>query len=404
MLLRIAWRNIWRNTRRSIIVLTSIAVGVVAIVLNDGLSVGMISQIFENQIGSFVSNIQIHEKGFNDNKIIQKLVPHPDRVEEILRHSPEVTWFSRRVVTFGLLSSALNSSGVTLVGVEHERESKVSTVRSQTTVGRYLSGEKHEIVIGKRLAEKLNVGLGDKVVAMASTRNGNVGADMFRIVGLFETVSAEFDKSFIFISLANAQEMLELNDGVSEFAVITKNRNGVEPVKRTMARKLGPDYEVLSYADLLPLMLAQMEIYKESIYIVFIIVGLAMIFGIVNTMTMSVFERIREFGVLMAIGMKNSRVIGMILLEALLLGVLGTMIGIVAASAITLPLSVSGLDLSRFSEGLTAFGSGSIIYPVLSVASLIESLCVIPLIAVLGAMYPALKAARFEPVGAIRYV
>jgi putative ABC transport system permease protein len=404
MVLKIAWRNIWRNKRRSIIVLTSVAVGVIAIILYDSLKGGMLGQIFENQIGSFVSNIQIHEKGFNDNKIIQKLIPDPNRVEQVLQQTPGVKYFSPRVVTFGLLSSALNSSGVTLAGVEPDREMKVSTVAKWTVEGQYLSGKKHEIVIGKKLAEKLNVGLGDKVVAMASTLEGNVGADMFRIVGLFETVSSDFDKSFIFISLQNAQEMLELQGGISEFAIITTDRNVVEPVKRMIAEKLGPKYEVLSYADLIPLMLAQMEIYKQGTYIFYIIVGLAMIFGIINTMLMSVFERIREFGVLMAIGMKNRRLLSMILLEALLLGALGTVIGIAVGSAIILPLSSSGLNLSQFSESLTSFGTGSVIYPVLTVESLVEAMFIVPFIAVLGAIYPALKAVRFEPVVAIRYV
>jgi putative ABC transport system permease protein len=404
MLLKIAWRNIWRNKRRSIIVLTSVAVGLVAIILDDSLSVGMVTQIFENEIGSFVSNIQIHEKGFNDNKIIQKLIPDPNQAERVLQRSPDVVHYCRRIVTFGLLSSALNSSGVTLVGVEPNREMKVTTVASRIVEGRYLSGQKHEIIIGKKLAEKLNVGLGDKVVGMASALKGNVGADMFRIVGLFETVSSEFDKSFIFVSLQNAQEMLELDGGISEFAIITTSRAVVEPVKRAIAAELGPKYEVLSYADLMPLMLAQMEVYKESTYIIYVIVGLAMIFGIINMMLMSVFERVREFGVLMAIGMKNRRLFGMILTEALVLGILGTFLGIGIACAITLPLSASGIDLSMFSESLTSFGSGSIIYPVLSVGTLVDSMIIIPLIAVLGAVYPALKAVRFEPVRAIRYV
>lgn len=404
MLLKLAWRNIWRNKRRSIIVLTSVAVGVIAIILYDSLKGGVIAQIFENQIGSFVSNIQIHEKGFNDNKIIQKLIPDPAWVEQVLRQTPGVNYFSQRVVTFGLLSSASNSSGLTLAGVEPDRERKVSTVAKWIVEGEYLSGKKHEIIIGKKLAEKLDVGLGDKVVAMASTLKGNVGADMFRIVGLFETVSSEFDKSFIFISLENAQEMLEPKGGISEFAIITTDRNVVEPVKQMIAQKLGPKYEVLSYADLIPLMLAQMEIYKEGTFIFYIIVGLAMIFGIINTMLMSVFERIREFGVLMAIGMKNRRLLTMILLEALLLGALGTLIGIAVGSAIILPLSSSGLSLSQFSESLTSFGAGSVIYPMLTVETVVEAMLIVPLIAVLGAIYPALKAVRFEPVAAIRYV
>lgn len=227
---------------------------------------------------------------------------------------------------------------------------------------------------------------------------------MFRIVGLFQTVSSEFDKSYMFISLRSAQEMLEMGSAVSEFAIITEDRREAEQISEKLKSALGPSYEVLTYADIMPLMISQMRIYEESMYIVYVIVGLAMIFGIVNTMLMSVFERIREFGVLMSIGMKNSRLVGMILLEAAVLGVVGAAVGLLAGLGLLIPLSHSGLHLSMFAESLTSFGTGSVIYPVLRPVAVVESMVIIPLIAVIGAIYPALKAIRFEPVRALRYV
>jgi putative ABC transport system permease protein len=404
MLLTIAWRNIWRNKRRSLIVLSSVAVGLVAILLNDGLSIGMVRQIFENQIGSHVSHIQIHSKGFNDNKVIQNSMTDPGRVGEVLARTPGIVHYSPRVVTYGLLSSAVNSSGCIIVGIDPAMEREVTTISRSVVEGTYLSGKRHEVVIGKELAEKLNVGLGDKVVGMASTMSGSVGADMFRVVGLFQTVSSEFDKSYMFISLENAQDMLEMGTAVSEFAIITRDRRQAEQISDQLASALGPSYEVLTYADIMPLMISQMRIYEESMYIVYVIVGLAMIFGIINTMLMSVFERIREFGVLMSIGMKNSRLVGMILMEAAVLGVVGAVVGLLAGLALIIPLSHSGLNLSMFSESLTSFGTGSVIYPVLRFSAVVESMVIIPFVAVIGAIYPALKAIRFEPVRAIRYV
>lgn len=404
MLLKIAWRNIWRNKRRSLIVLSSVAVGFVAIMLNDSLSIGMIQQIFENQIGSFVSHIQIHQKGFNDNKVIQKVVPDPSHVERVLQNTPGVEYYAPRVLTFGLLSSAINSSGVQLVGVQARREQHITIIKSSIVQGTYLTGKSHEVIIGRKLAEKLDVSIGDKVVGMASTLHGDVGADMFRVVGLFQTVSSEFDGAYVFINLHDAQEMLQLDNNVSEFAIITTDREKAEHIKDRLADSLGSNYEVLSYADIMPLMIAQMEVYKESMYIVYVIVGLAMIFGIINTMLMSVFERIREFGVLMAIGMKNAKLFSMIVLEALVLGAVGTLCGLAIGFALYLPLSYSGIDLSMFSESLTAFGSGSVIYPVLSPDTFVQSVLVIPIVAVMASVYPALKAMRFEPVAAMRHV
>jgi putative ABC transport system permease protein len=404
MLLKIAWRNIWRNARRSLIVIISIVVGLVAILLNDALSIGMIQQIFDNQIRSHVSYLQIHAKGFNENKVIQNRIARPDTVEPLLKEDPEVQAYSRRVVTFGLVSSASNSSGSMLIGVEPDREAQVTSIRASIIQGHYLTGKRHEIIIGKSMAEKLGVSVGGKLVGMASMVSGAVGSDLFRVVGIFETVSSEFNKSFVYISLENAQEMLELGASVSEFAIITHNRERVEPLKHRLAARLGPGFEVLSYADLLPLMIAEMEMYKETAYVVYVIVGLAMIFGIINAMLMSVFERIHEFGVLMAMGMKNTRLFLLVLTEAVLLGVAGTLVGLLLGLAVYFPLAATGINLSMFAEGLAAFGSGSVIYPHLTIDSVITAALVVPLVTLLGAVYPALKSVRLVPVQAIRYV
>ena len=404
MTLRIAWRNLWRNRRRSAIVLASVAVGTVAVILNDGLSVGMIGQVFENQIGSYVSDIQVHRRGFRDNPVIGDLVPDPGRVREVLGRTAGVTAWTERVVTFGLLSSATASSGINLIGVDPTTEPQVTTAAKWSFEGRYLGGGPREIVIGRKLAEKLEVGPGDRVVAMASGVGGDIGSAMFRVAGVFTTVSSEFDRSYAFVPIGSAREMLDCGDGVSEFAIVTADRPAAPAAARSIAASLGDGYEALSYVDLLPLMVAQMEVYRESIYIVYVIIGLAMFFGIVNTMLMSVYERIREFGVLMAVGMGSRALFTMVVAEAFILGFLGTLCGLAASLAVMLPLSSSGLDLSGFSEGLASFGSGSVVYPVLNPVTLGESLLIIPLFAVVGALYPAARAARLQPVRAIRHV
>lgn len=404
MLFKLAWRNIWRNARRSLIILVSVIVGLAAIVLYDSLSKGMIVQMLDNQIGAHVSHIQIHKKGFNDNKMIQNYIPDPQRVEAAIRNNPAVRYFSRRVITFGIISSASSSSGVSLAGIDPQEEQHITTIKKSLVEGSYLSGQKHEIVIGKKLAEKLEVGIGDKVVAMASALGGNIGSDMFRVVGIYRTFSTEFDKVSAYISLDNAREMLALGENVSEFALILEDVEKQQQVKTDLLAALNGDYEVLTYRELLPTLVMQMDIYRESIFIFYAIIGVAMIFGIINTMLMSVFERIREFGVLMAVGMKNSRLFRLIILEAFLLGALGTGIGFILSYLLYLPLAKSGINLSAFSESLNSFGVGTTIYPVLGVESVVSALLIIPFIAVIGAIYPAVKAIRLEPITAIRYV
>jgi len=404
ILLNLAWRNLWRNSRRSVIILISVAVGVIATVLLDTLSRGMAYQMLDNQVGSHVTHMQIHRKGFHKNPLIQNSISHPGTVIGAIESTDGIDRFSARVVVFGLLSSAGSSSGTSILGVDPEREKSLTTIQSSIVEGSYLSGKSHEIVIGRAMADKLEVGLGDRVVAMASAKDGKVGSELFRIVGLFETFSSAFDKSSVYVPRSSAQTMLGLNDEVSEFAMLLSDANQIRSIENTLAEKLGEGYEVLPYTEILPFLVLQIELFDQSMAVFYVIIGIALIFGIINTMLMSVFERIKEFGVLKAIGMNNRRILIMVLNEALLLGVVGTAVGFVIGYLIYLPLSDSGVDLSIFSEGLRSFGVGAVIYPVLTSGVILNALLIIPLVAVIGAVYPAVRAMRLEPVQAIRYV
>jgi len=385
-------------------VLVSIVIGMAALIFFDGFSNGMMQQMLSNQISSNISHIQIHKKGFNDNKIIKNILPDRQKVEQILKENAQVKFFSERVITFGLLSSASSSSGIYLYGIKPGAEEKISKIKTSIVEGNYLSDAKRDILIGKKLAEKLNVGLGDKVVAMANTPDGSIGSDVFRVTGIFETFSSEFDRSTIYISEQTAQNMLGIDNETLEFAMIIEDFKKVDEVKANLQLKLGDEYEVLSYKDLLPMIIFSMDIYQESMFIFNLIIGLALIFGIINTMLMSVFERINEFGVLMAMGMKNSRLFFMIVLEAFIIGIVGTIVGLIVGILIHIPLSHSGIDFSLFAEGLESFGVGAIIYPILSLGNLISMIFLIPFISVAGALYPAYRAIKLEPVYAINYV
>jgi len=403
MLLKLAWRNIWRNRRRSVIVLSAIVVGIIVLVMSESLVEGVLNGMLENQVGSYAAHIQIHQKGFNDNRIIQRTVPDPARVERAMRSIPTVTAYSTRVLSYGLLSSASNSSGVSLIGVHPDQEERVSTIKRSIVEGNYLSGREREIVVGKGLSERLGVVLGDKVVAMASTPDGQVGSDVFRISGIYQTSNSEFDRVCVYISIGTAQRMLAIGDRISEFAVIASSIDSVEQIDRQLELQLDDTYEVLNYKELMPAMMMMIELFGEAIGIYYLIIGIAVIFGIINAMLMSVLERIREFGVLMAMGMKGRKLFSMIMIEALFLGIVGTVIGLGVGVAVYLPFWKYGLDLSAFAEGLTMFGMGVIVYPVLTPDAVVRMLVSIPFMSVLASIYPAMKAIRLQPVRAIYY-
>ena len=405
MLLKLVWRNIWRNQRRSIIVLGSVIIGVISIFFLEGVTNAFLNQMLYNQISLSTSHIQIHKKGFIDNKTIQNYIPSQDVVESVLNAQSGIDSYSKRGVTFGLLSSAENSSGIYLFGIKNEMESKVSKIKSSVTSGEYLSGETGEMLIGKKLADKLNVQIGDKVVAMANELDGSIGSDVFRIKGIFETENSEFDRSNIFINLSQFESMLSLDNKVHEFAIILDNPQNANLIRDQIITKLNnSSYEVQTYEQLLPLLILQIELSKEATIVFNLIIGLALIFGIINSMLMSVFERINELGILLAIGMKTTKLFTMILLESFLLGCLGTVVGSSIGGVIIVLLNKSGLNLSLFAESLNSYGIGAILYPTVNITQVSSVLIMIPLISIIGAVYPAYKAIKLQPVEAIRYV
>ncbi len=404
MLFKIAWRNVWRNKRRSLIVLVSIVVGVTALILNDTLSIGWSEQMLNNQIGLDAAHLQISRKGYHDDPTLEKSIPNGAAIDSLLKNEPLIRHYSERLVFYGLVSSSANSSGITIVGIQPKKERNITTIHQFIVEGQYLDGGEREILISRKLAQKLAVDLGEKVVILASRPDGKIGSEVFRVSGLFQSVNADFDKSHIYIPIQTARRMMEVGPYVSQFAVIARDFQKIDQLKLKLRQELPDRDEVMSYREILPLLVLQVKLYDEFSYITYFIVGLALIFGIINTMLMAVMERIHEFGVLKSIGMPNGRIFRMILYEALLLGVTGMAFGMLCGYLLYLPLSHSGLDLSQFASSLASFGTGAIIYPVLKLKTMINVVIIIPLFAVGGAIYPAYKAVRFVPVEALRYV
>ncbi|MFP4370376.1 MAG: ABC transporter permease [Candidatus Kapaibacterium sp.] len=409
MLLKLAWRNLWRNSRRSVIVLISIVVGVAALLLIDSLGQGMINQMLNNQIAFNIGHIQIHGEGFSDNKEIDNFIKNKEKVKEIASGQEFVKDISERIITNGMINSAGSSSGIQIYGVEHDKEKKVSTINQRLAEGEYLSGRDNEILLGIDLAEDLDVKLNDKVVLTAAGFDGKISQDLYRVSGIFKTGSSQYDQIYAYVNLSDADEMLSMGGRINELAIITESTNNVSAYRDSLAADLKAagldmnEYEALTFRELLPLLIAYIDIYNQTVYLFYAIIIAAIMFSVINTMLMAVFERIHEFGVLMSIGMLGRKIFTMLAGEALFLGMIGTAGGFILGLLIYWPLT-GGLDLSIYSESLKDFGIGSVIYPELNLSIVLNALILMPASTVLGAVYPAMKAIKLEPTEAVRYV
>ncbi len=388
----------------------SILVGVFALVLTRAFVRGFMEQMLTNQIGTDVGYIQIHKAGYQTDPGIDNSISPPNLVREILKDDSTMIKYSERLRTYGLVSSAYNSAGVAIVGIVPDEESKVTTMSQYIVEGQYLTGEPNQIIISAAIAEKLKAEIGDKVVIMASQLDGSVGSEGCRICGIYRTSNSGYDQSHVYVPIEALRQTLNVRDMVSEFVINPIYRNQMSAVINILHKQIhvisgsSDKFEILSYEEMLPLFVMQLGFYDQIFYVIYGIIAIALIFGIIDVMLMAVLERTHEFGVAMAVGMSTRKIFRMILFEALILGIVGTVVGLAIAYFICMDLSRNGWDLSVFSESLRSFGSSSKIFPVLETADFIKTLLIIPFVTVVGAVYPALKAIRLHPVEAIRSV
>jgi ABC-type lipoprotein release transport system permease subunit len=293
--------------------------------------------------------------------------------------------------------------GVALVAVDPVREAGVSVLPESVTQGRWLDGESRRVVLGERLARRLEVGLGDKVVVSAQDASGDVTGEAFRVGGLFRTTSSVLDESTVFVRLEEGRHMLELSDEVSEFVVVARDEAGVPRLGAALASELGPGFEVRTWEELEPMLVYLIDMFQNMGWIVYAAVFVAMTFGIANVLLMSVHERIREIGVLMSVGMDGRRLVAMVVAEGIVVSAVGVAVGLLLTGA-ALFLLRGGIDLSVWAEGLNSVGIGNRLVPILRPADLTPPLLVAFVTAVVASLWPAVRAARIRPAEAVRRV
>jgi ABC-type lipoprotein release transport system permease subunit len=291
--------------------------------------------------------------------------------------------------------------GVRLVGIDPEREAEVSLVADSITEGRYLDGNGRRVVIGEELARRLVVGLGDKIVVSAQDLAGDLNGQAMRVGGLFRSPSRELDRNTLFVHLDQAQQLLGLGQAIAEIVVIADERGSIPGLRGALEERL-PELEVRSWDQLQPILVYLVDFAEQSAVFVYLAIFVAMAFGIANVLLMAVFERVREIGVMMAVGLSRRRLVVTIMAESVFVTFVGVITGFAVALATVAALQ-DGIDLSYFSEGLTAYGVGSRIVPVLRVEDFTMPGAVALVTAAVASAWPALRAVRLRPAEAVRH-
>jgi len=404
MYFQLAWRNIWRNKRRTAIILTAVVIGVWSMILLGSLMRGIAVGMIKNGISTLTGHIQIHHQGYRNDPAIENSIADPRVVEDVLRKAlpPDAQW-SPRVRVSAVASNARHSFGVTLVGIDPVAEAKISFIGEAISQGRYLKpDEKNGILVGERLLEKFDTRLGRKLVLMSQGTNREIASRAFRIVGTFRAEMESTEKQYVFVTRRASQKMLKLKDGISEISILLAGKPDNPGVYKALKTALpSGQFEIHTWRELLPFQMAYLKILDGFMWIWYLVVFVAMGFGIVNTTLMAVFERMREFGLLKALGMKPWWILREVLTESFLLLITGMAIGNVLGFLCIYGLSVGGIDLSALAAGAEFAGMTRIIYPAIELKDILLSNMIVLFLGILVSAYPAVKAARFTPVEAL---
>jgi len=402
----LGWRNIWRTPRRTLVIMIAIIIGIWSMIFLSALMRGVADQMVRNSIATLTGHIQISQKGYRGDPVIENSMKETASVTKKLETIlPAGASWTQRVRVNAVASNARHSAGVTLVGIEPKREAEVSFIGKAVVEGRYLKAEdENGIVVGKALMDNFETELGRKLVLMSQGTDRDIASRAFRIVGVFRAEMEATEEQFVFTTISSAQHMLKMGDGISEISVVLPERKDVKPAVDSLKEAIpSDDVAVHTWMDLLPLMTAMLRLYDGSIFIWYLVVFIAMGFGIVNTTLMAVFERIREFGLLKALGMQPWWIIREVLTESCLILLLGMAVGNGLSALSVLALSGPGIDLSAFAEGLEYFGMSRVIYPVMIARDIILANLVVFVLGILVSLYPAAKAARFTVVRALAH-
>ncbi len=406
--LKLAWRNMWRNWRRTIIAVVAIVLGLILLLFMDGMIKGSDQAIFGNAVRLYGGNLQVHAVGYREraNRLPMLPLDDADAVVQAARAQPDVLAAAKRINTAGLIIHRGNSVPVAITALEPAVEAAISLQAENVSQGRFLSAEDGDaIFLGKGLADRLEVAVGDSVILLGRSKNESMRQHTFTVVGIYNLNMPEFEKGVVYIPLIDAQTLYNLRGQATEASIFLKQIGTEGNVIKALKTQL-PNYEVDSWqtlkGDLTETLTTKLAFTSFFGIIVIIIASI----GILNLMLMAVFERTREMGVLSALGMKGRQVMGLFLLEGSLIGAVGAVIGSALGLALIAVLANVGLDFSKLSSGLGDLGAlmGSKLYPMLTLDVLLSRAVLVVIITTLASLYPAWQASRKEPARALHHV
>ena len=403
ILIKLAWRNIFRNKRRTLIAATAIGIGLTALIFIDAFMIGMAETMVRTATASFLGDAQIHREGFRDEQEASMTIQEIDKVTASLAEEAIVQHSTKRVLVSGMITSPANVSAINLVGVHPPTEKFLSLIDDAITEGVYFEADNNrDVVIGTKLAEILEIGIGDRVVVtVAQAETGELSQEMFRVSGIYYFADEGMNSGMAFVRIQKAQEMLAIGNNAHEIAIkftsLAYAQDSTLPFWDTYSEH---GNEALSWIELMSQLTVILEMTTYSKYIMGAILFGVVIFGIINTLFMSLYERMFEFGVLRAVGTRPFGMARVILFEAGALAIVSIGVGAILGFLVTAVLAHIGIDYT----GIEMMGvtMQEFIRPVITVEQFILYPICVFVFTIIAGLYPAWHVAKMSPVDAMR--
>ena len=403
-LLKISWRNVWRSKLRSLVVILSVVFGILGGIIMIAMSYGLNEERMNNAVETYLSHIQIHNNLFREDYNIKHTINNLDNIENALNDDERIVSYTKRIILNGMLSNSNGSYGIQIKGVNPENEKKIINTYEKLIEGEYFNTKRdNTILVGKKLADKLNLNLKSKVVITFQDEFNELTSLLYRVEGIFKSGNSRYDESNVFVKNISITKNLPSFSGIHEIPILLTDIELRNSVKKDLIL-LSPNNIVEAWDDISKDLAYANEMLAAVLYIFMMIILIGLSFGIVNTMLMAILERKKEIGMLMSIGMNRYKIFLMICFETTFLSMIALPFGLISSYLIVEYYSVVGIDLSIVEAGLENFGVGTRLYLKVPQEQYIVVAIMVFMISIISSIFPSLRALKINPVDATKTI
>ncbi|MCB9030101.1 MAG: ABC transporter permease [Deltaproteobacteria bacterium] len=404
-MLKLAWRNIWRNSRRTILTVLAIAFATSILQFFVSIQLKSYDAATKSAIALTLGQLQVQKKGYLEKPQIRATIEDPLSLESKIKSLDRVEHTSIRSIGFALISSEKRSYGLQVIGIMPEKEKLVSSVSGLIKKGEYLdSTSTNDCVIGEILAKNLKVDIGDEVTILGQGKDGSLAASVATIRGIFDSGTKDFDRVTMFIPYKTFQDVFSMQNSAHSIVVMGMRLKDLEQIQSKIEELLKNETNLVSlrWDQLMPGLKQSIELDMSAGWIFYLTLVLIVTFSIVNTFLMSVLERSREFGIMLAIGARTPRIMGMVVIESILLTLVGIFLGVLIGSGVITYFSIHGFTVPGAEEIAKLWNLPIRIYPELTIRVILTAPLMILTTTFIGVMYPVLKILWLKPLEAMR--